>query len=826
MKKLVAKIAKDLSLKESPALNAIRLLFEEDCSIPFVARYRKEQTESMSETALRSLRDSYSYMKDLEGLKNRYTKVIREHSKSKPQVAEQLPILLMKIEQCTTKQELEDIYLPFKPKRVTKAQKAKAKGLEPLVDKILSCDQPEASLLELIEDFRVQLKGSSKEMSQEEILDGTKFILAERIYETAEIKKSIRKLSLETGLLEASPKLSEEELKNPKERSLYEKYENYFSYREPIRKAASHRVMALRRGEAEKVLRVRIEVDKEEIINTIHNTVIDGRKYSSEINQWIKSCVKDSYTRLLGPSIETELRLDLKKSAENDAINVFSKNLEKLLMLPIIPGKTVMGIDPGIRTGSKIAVVSNTGKLLAYTTIYPDLKDYSSERTQEALRTITALIEKYKLSYISIGNGTGGRDIESHIKKLLRDLDLSQQIKYVLVNESGASVYSVEPIAIEEFPDLDPTIRSAVSIARRLQDPLAELVKIEPRSIGVGQYQHDCNALKLNDSLKDVVESCVNRVGVNINTASYKLLSYVSGIGSSLGKKIVEYRDKNGVFQSREDFLKVQSFGEKTFQQAAGFLRVPDSSNVLDRTAVHPERYELISKIAKDLELSVFDFVENKEKTSALSWESYANDTIGLPTLFDIKKELASPGRDPRKDGSKLSYSKSIASIDHLKLDMKLKGTVSNVTNFGAFVDIGLHQDGLVHISELTDSFVKDPSLVVAVGDVVNVRVIGLDLKRKRISLSCKNYDAPKPKEVESQKASERKEKNLNSTSYRGRNDRTTAQNNNRAPRNRTFDSNRPSFNKTKPTNPSYKNKTYEKKNYSVGDLLNKFNAK
>lgn len=831
MKELVAKIAKDLSLKEQPALNAVHLLFEEDCSIPFVARYRKEQTDSMNEIDLRKLRDAYSYTKELEALKTRYIKVITEHSKSKPQVAEKLPSLLKKIKDCSTKQELEDIYLPFKPKRVTKAQKAKAKGLEPLVTLILESHDKDLPLASLVEDFRETLKESSKNLSQEDILEGAQFILAEKIHETSEIKQIVRELSRETGLLEASPKVSLEELKTQKEKSLYEKYENYFSYKEPLTKAACHRIMALRRGEADKILRVKIEVDKDEILSAIERHVFNGKTYSSEIEAWLKTCVKDSYTRQIAPSIETELRLELKKFAEGDAIRVFSKNLEKLLMLPIIPDKVVMGIDPGIRTGSKIAVISKTAKLLAYTTVYPDLKDYASERTQEAMGAVKALIEKYNVSYISIGNGTGGREIEAHVRKLLQDLGLNKIIKSVLVNESGASVYSVEPIAIEEFPDLDPTIRSAVSIARRLQDPLAELVKIEPRSIGIGQYQHDCNALKLNDSLKDVVESCVNRVGVNVNTASHKLLSYVSGIGTSLGKKIVEHRDDNGPFESREDFRKVSNFGEKTFLQAAGFLRVPESQNILDKTSVHPERYELLEKIAKDNSLELLELVQNKEKTSSLDWDSYVTEEAGLPTLLDIKKELLSPGRDPRKNGSKISYSKSLMSLDELKLDMKIKGTVSNVTNFGAFVDIGLHQDGLVHISELSDSFVKDPSLIVSVGDVLNVRVIGLDMKRKRISLTCRNYE--KPAEEEAKKPSFSKSpsvKNPSTKSFSAKNPSEENEYKERPLPRGNFKA-RPAYNSSserpKPKRKiAYKKTPYEKKTHSMDDLLSKFNNK
>ena len=832
MNKLVAKIAENLSLKEVPALNAIRLLFEEDCSIPFVARYRKEQTSSMNEVDLRKLRDAYSYMKELVALKERYSKVITEHSKSKPQVAKDLPLILKKIEAAETKQELEDIYLPFKAKRVTKAQKAKEKGFEPLVNKILETTNPETSLAEIVEDFRVELKEPHANLSQEEILEGAKFILAERLYETAEIKQMVRELSHETGVLEATAKVSEEELSSPKEKSLYSKYENYFSYSEPLEKAASHRIMALRRGEADKILRVKIDVDKDEILSSIYSKLVQEKTYSPEVKAWVESSVKDSYTKQIGPSIETELRLELKKRAESDAINVFSKNLEKLLMLPIIPDKVVMGIDPGIRTGSKIAVISETGKLLAYTTIYPDLKSYSDSHTTKAMEAVKALIEKYGVSYISIGNGTGGREIEAHVRNLLGDLGLSKAIRSVLVNESGASVYSVEPIAIEEFPDLDPTIRSAVSIARRLQDPLAELVKIEPRSIGVGQYQHDCNALKLNDSLKDVVESCVNRVGVNINTASHKLLSYVSGIGASLGKKVVEFRDENGPFHSREDFLKIPSFGEKTFLQSAGFLRVPESENVLDKTSVHPERYELVEKIAKENGLALLELVKDKEKTKELSWDSYASEEVGLPTLMDIKKELLSPGRDPRKDGSKISYSKSIMSLDELKVDMKLKGTVSNVTNFGAFVDIGLHQDGLVHISELADTFVKDPSTVVAVGDVLNVRVIGLDMKRKRISLTCRNYDKP---EAEKQNTEDKKPSSVNKPQHgRPSQERTfktssgpRTQNSTRRPsQERGPIQDRSTAQGRGPVQGrnSQRRAMPPKKSYSVGDLLSKFN--
>ena len=495
------------------------------------------------------------------------------------------------------------------------------------------------------------------------------------------------------------------------------------------------------------------------------------------------------------------------------------RTLKSFLMLPIIPEQVVMGIDPGIRTGSKIAVISKTGKLLAYTTVYPNLKDAGANATQEAMKTIYTLLEKYNVSHISIGNGTGGRDIEKLVKSLLHEKRLGKKIRHVLVNESGASVYSVEPIAIEEFPDLDPTIRSAVSIARRLQDPLAELVKIEPRSIGVGQYQHDCNALKLNDNLKDVVESCVNKVGVNLNTSSYKLLGYVSGIGPSLGKKITEHRNDNGPFASREDLLKVSGFGEKTFMQAAGFLRVPQSKHPLDNTGVHPERYELVEKIVKDQNLSLEELLANKEKIDLIPWESYADEKVGAPTLSDIKDELKNPGRDPRKKGASIAFTGGIGSFEDLKLDMKLKGTVSNVTNFGAFVDIGIHQDGLVHISELADEFVSDPSKVVAIGDVVNVRVIGLDLQRKRISLTCRNYDKENaPKEAPAKATAGNERRSQNSERPQRPNNR---RNNERRASNHNQNRNHQGGNRSRRDH----HKPREQKKHSLGDLLDKFNA-
>jgi uncharacterized protein len=448
--------------------------------------------------------------------------------------------------------------------------------------------------------------------------------------------------------------------------------------------------------------------------------------------------VEDTYKRLLSPSIETELRLMLKSRAEEDAIKVFSKNLENLLLLPPIPNKTVMGVDPGLRTGSKLAVVSGTGKYLESATIYPDPGREDSPKSVEAKKVLLALIKKHNVECLAIGNGTGSREIDKLIIAVLKDNNL-KDVKRVVVNEAGASVYSADDIAREEFPDLDTTIRSAISIGRRLQDPLAELVKIDPRSIGVGQYQHDVNVTKLKSSLEEVVESCVNKVGVNLNTASFKLLSYVSGIGPNLAKTIVSHRDKTGVFTSRSDLMTVGGFGPKAFEQAAGFLRVPGSSNPLDNSAVHPERYAVVENVAKSLNKSLAELIGQKAIVDSIPWDKFVTELVGMPTLRDIAAELIKPGRDPREDGSRLMYSDDVTTMDDLRPGMKLKGTVSNVTNFGAFVDIGVHQDGLVHISELSDQFVTDAAQVVAVGDVIEVRVLEVDKARKRISLSCKS---------------------------------------------------------------------------------------
>jgi uncharacterized protein len=761
---LVQKVATELTLKPAQVASVIQLLFDEECTIPFVARYRKEMTGSLDEVALRNVRDRYHYLSELETSKAKYLKVVEEHCQKNPAFQGKFEELKRKFEACATRQELEDLYLPFKPKRRTRAMVAREKGLEPLLEKLLEerdrVTDLEALAAPFVTPAGADVAAELRVPDAAAALAGAADIFAERVNETAEWRALVRGISLETGLLTAKKVEDKEDKKaaeagaaqaanepelpgeKSKRKTDASKYENYFDYKEPLRSAPSHRIMAVRRGEAEKVLRVGIEVDEERILGDLRTKVLGERVATDTVKRWIIQTVDDAYKRLMGPSIETELRMQLKQTAEDEAITVFSKNLENLLLLPPIPGKTVMGVDPGIRTGSKLAVVDETGKLLDSATIYPDYRKEDHGKTKEAKAVIAALIAKHKVQCIAVGNGTGSREIDRFITAVLKEFNISG-IKRIVVNEAGASVYSTDDLAREEFPDLDATIRSTVSIARRLQDPLAELVKINPRSIGVGQYQHDVNPNKLGRSLEEVVESCVNKVGVNLNTASYKLLGYVSGVGPTLAKNIVGHRNQHGKFTSRDEVLKVPGFGPKAYQQAAGFLRVPESANPLDNSSVHPERYEIVQMIATDLKAPLAELVGKKDVVQSIPWEKYVSQSVGMPTLKDIEAELIKPGRDPREDGARLMFSDEISEIEDLRPGMLLKGTVTNVTNFGAFVDIGVHQDGLVHISELSDTFVKDPSEVVAVGTIVDVRVLEVDVQRRRISLSCRSQNAP-----------------------------------------------------------------------------------
>jgi uncharacterized protein len=756
---ILKQLATELKLQAHQVNNTIKLLVEEECTIPFIARYRKEMTGSMDEVQIRDLRDRYNYLLELETNKEKYLKVVEEFCQKTPSYNGKFPELKKKFIACKTKQELEDLYLPFKPKRRTKAQIAKEKGLEPLLEAILTQRASLTDLAALAKTYITPadstIDAALKVISADAALQGAADILAERVSETAELRAMVRNTSADTGVFvakkidgseAASAAKSEEEVLDSKlagkgKKGEAHKYENYFDFRESIKTIPSHRTMAIRRGEAEKILRVAIEVDATKIVEDLTKAVVGNAPTSAPVRSWLAQVTEDCYRRLMAPSIETELRLDLKNRAEADSIKVFTKNLENLLLLPPIPQKIVMGVDPGIRTGSKISVISETGAVLFHTTVYPDFrpdKTLDTPKTKQTKDILANTIRTHKVQYIAIGNGTASREIDRIIREVLKEGNYAD-VKRLIVNESGASVYSADEIAREEFPDLDATIRSAISIARRLQDPLAELVKIDPRSIGVGQYQHDVNVTKLKLSLEEVVESCVNKVGVNLNTASYKLLGYVSGIGPSLAKSIVTHRDKAGKFKARTDVMKVPGFGPKAFEQAAGFLRVPESVNPLDNSAVHPERYTIVEQIAKDLGSNISDLIGKRAAVDAIALEKYVNDTVGLPTLRDIASELIKPGRDPREDGIRLTYSDDVSEIEDLRPGMVLQGTVTNVTNFGAFVDIGVHQDGLIHISELSDQFVTDPASVVAVGDVLTVRVLDADKVKRRISLSAKS---------------------------------------------------------------------------------------
>jgi uncharacterized protein len=759
---ILKQLATEQKLQAHQVNNTIKLLVEEECTIPFIARYRKEMTGSMDEVQIRDLRDRYYYLVELETNKEKYLKVVEEFCKKNPAYIGKFPELKKKFVDCKSKQELEDLYLPFKPKRRTKAQVAREKGLEPLLETILNQRSALQDLLAISAGYITKaddkVDPTMRVPSAEAALQGAGDILAERISEMAELRATVRTISFDSGVLVAKKSdnpaaaSTEEEAESAVmkptakgKKAEAHKYENYFDFRESIKSCPSHRVMAIRRGEAEKFLRVSIEVDSERILGELMKAVVHNVTTSPAVKTWMTQIVEESYRRLIATSIESELRLELKNRAEADSIKVFTKNLENLLLLPPIPQKIVMGVDPGIRTGSKIAVISETGALLFNSTVYPDFRPdvtLDTPKTKQTKDLLVNTIKSHKVQYIAIGNGTASREIDRLVREALKEAKITD-VKRLVVNESGASVYSVDEIAREEFPTLDATIRSAISIARRLQDPLAELVKIDPRSIGVGQYQHDVNVTKLKLSLEEVVESCVNKVGVNLNTASYKLLGYVSGIGGSLAKAIVSHRDKQGRFSSRSEILKVPGFGPKAFEQAAGFLRVPESKNPLDNSAVHPERYVIVEQIAQDLGSSISDMIGKKTAVDAIALEKYVSDSIGLPTLRDIAAELVKPGRDPREDGIRLTYSDDVSEISDLRPGMVLQGTVTNVTNFGAFVDIGVHQDGLVHISELSDQFVTDPASVVAVGDILSVRVLDVDKLKKRISLTAKSQSKP-----------------------------------------------------------------------------------
>ncbi len=714
---IIKKLAEEFKIKEEQVQKTVALI-DDGNTIPFIARYRKEETGSLDDAILRDLDDRLTYLRNIEKRKEEVKNLITEMGKMTDEIS-------AAIDDAQTITEVDDIYRPFRPHRKTRAFVAKEKGLEPLAELILQqLDQYEPSLEDVAQSY---VNEELKVESAEDALAGACDIIAESVSDNADFRKVVRKITFDMGFISSNGATEEDSV-----------YSQYYEYSEAINKIPAHRVLAINRGENEEFLKVSITVEKGTILNYLCSEMITNLK--SPASKYIESAVIDSYDRLIAPSIEREIRNDLFDNASKGAIKLFAENLKHLLMQSPLKGKTVLGFDPGYINGCKTAVVDKTGKVLDTAVVYPTTK--SKFKTEEAAKIIKKMVEKYKVDVIAIGNGTASRESEIFIAQTLKDVNYD--CKYIIISEAGASVYSASKLAAEEFPDFDVMQRSAVSIARRLQDPLAELVKIDPKSIGVGQYQHDMKPARLDGALVGVVEDCVNSVGVDLNTASYSLLSYISGINITAAKNIVKYREENGEFKNRAAILKVPRIGAKAFEQCAGFLRVPHSKEILDNTGVHPESYEAAHKL-----LAIFGYTQEDVEGGKLSdladkvkeygtQKICAECGIGAPTLHDIVAELQKPGRDIRDDFQAPALREDVMSIEDLKPDMILNGTVRNVIDFGAFVDIGVHQDGLVHISELSDRFVKHPSEVVAVGDQVKVRVLAVDVKKKRISLSMK----------------------------------------------------------------------------------------
>ncbi|MBI5805964.1 RNA-binding transcriptional accessory protein [candidate division TA06 bacterium] len=705
-------ITKELGLQPFQVSNTLEL-FGEGATIPFIARYRKEKTGLLDEVQIRDIRDRFDYIKELDERKAAILKSIEEQGKLTDE-------LKAKIEACLVKQELEDLYLPYKQKRKTKGMVAKEKGLEPLA---LSLWLQEGSFDPQAEAERY-LNPELGINSAKDALDGARYIIAELISDDAEVRKYLRETTMAKGILVSQVR---DEFKEQKT-----KFNQYYEFKEPLKLIPSHRYLAIMRGENEEVLTAKVDPPVEEINQYLLNKFIKDRSFAQY--QYLSEVIGFAYRVYLNTSIEVELRSEIKEKSDAEAIRVFAENLRNLLLAPPAGSKAIMGIDPGLRTGCKVAVVDETGKFMEYATIFPHS---SASQKQEAAKTLAALAKKYKLELASIGNGTASRETDQFVREVIAE-HKGIKLQPVVVSESGASVYSASDLAREEFPDLDVSVRGAISIARRLQDPLAELVKIDPKSIGVGQYQHDVNQPKLRQALHETVESCVNFVGVDLNTASYSLLSYVSGLSEAMAKNIVKYRDEQGAFKNRKELLRVTRLGPKAFEQAAGFLRIRDGADPLDNSAVHPESYPIVKQMAKDLKTKTGLLVGDPLLAGQIDLKKYVTPEVGLPTLNDILSELKKPGRDPRDKFEPANFKDGVTEIKHLKPDMMLEGVVTNVANFGAFVDIGVHQDGLVHISQLANKDVKDPKEVVKVGQRVTVRVLEIDLERKRIALSMK----------------------------------------------------------------------------------------
>ena len=725
MDKIVKTIAEELGIKPSQVENTIKLI-DEGNTIPFIARYRKEVTGGLSDEILRNLGERLTYLRNLETRKEEIVKSIEEQGKLTDEILQAVAI-------AKTLAEVEDIYRPYKQKKKTRATVAKAKGLEPLAEIILE-QKEKKDINEIAKEF-VNINKLSEEdkknkdkvvANEEEAIQGALDIIAENISDNAKYRKEIKRICYREALIVT--KASKEEQSN---------YEMYYDYQEALKFIPSHRILAINRGEKEEFLKVKIEKPEDKILLYMEKDIIKGE---TQFTQMLKDTILDAFKRLIEPSIDREIRSDLTEKAEEKAIKVFGKNAKQLLLGAPIKGKTVMGFDPAYRTGCKIAVIDETGKVLDYTTVYPT---EPQNDVVGAKKELLKLIEKDKVDMIAIGNGTASRESEMFVSDMIKDT--ARPVHYVIVSEAGASVYSASKLATEEYPDINVSIRGAISIARRLQDPLAELVKIDPKAIGVGQYQHDVNQKNLAESLTGVVEDSVNKVGVDVNTATPSLLAYVSGINNTIAKNIVKYRDENGKLKERKELLKVPKLGKVAFEQCAGFLRIIDGKNPLEITAVHPESYEATEKLLKNLGFDKED-LRDRIKTDELRQKLKTVDVtkmakeleIGEMTLKDIIEELSKPGRDPREDMPKPILRQDVLKLEDLQEGMILTGTVRNVIDFGAFVDIGVKYDGLVHISEMSDKFIKNPSALVSVGDIVKVKVIKIDRERKKVGLSMK----------------------------------------------------------------------------------------
>ena len=719
-------ISSELHLQEHAVENTLKLL-DEGCTIPFISRYRKERTGGLDEVQITAISNRCEQLQEIAKRKETVVKTITEQEKMTPE-------LQKRIDDCWDSTTLEDIYLPYKPKRRTRAQVAREQGLEPLATILMMQREQDPKRA-----ARSQLSTLHSQLSVEDALKGAQDIIAEQVSEDERNRNLVRSAFRREAFIESKV------IKNKKDTDEAQKYSDYFEWEEPLKRCSSHRLLAMRRGESEGVLRISITIDDDEAIQRLQRNYIRG---NGPCRRLVEEAVEDGYKRLLLPSIETEFMNLSKEKADEEAIRVFAENLRQLLLSAPLGQKRVMGIDPGFRTGCKVVCLDAQGNLLHHEAIFPHPP---VNHRMQATMHVQQMIKDYNIEAIAIGNGTASRETKEFIEDTINTMSPSPLgeglgvrpeegtgVRLFVVSEDGASVYSASKVARDEFPDEDVTVRGAVSIGRRLMDPLAELVKIDPKSIGVGQYQHDVDQTKLKHSLDQTVESCVNQVGVNLNTASQHLLTYVSGLGSVLAQNIVNYRKENGAFTSRAQLKKVPRLGPAAYQQCAGFLRIPEAKNPLDNSAVHPESYHVVEQMAKDQGCSVSDLINNKGTREQIDISRYVTDEVGLPTLTDIMKELEKPGRDPREQIEAFEFDSSVQTIEDLHEGMELPGIVTNITNFGAFVDIGVHQDGLVHVSQLADRYVSDPTQVVRLHQHVRVRVIGIDLRRQRISLSMK----------------------------------------------------------------------------------------